>query len=118
MAGSAADLFWTLFAFSSIVFLMPYLMLFPAFLKLRKIDPNLDRPYRVPGGRVFGIILAVICELFILLAAVFFVYVPGQAMDWSYAGPILIGVVLTLIVGEVLIAVSKKNKKAAQDKQS
>jgi amino acid transporter len=117
MAGSAADLFWTLFAFSSIVFLLPYLMLFPAFLKLRHIDPNTERPYRLPGGKVLGIILAVICELFILLAVIFFVCVPGQAIDWSYAGPIIIGVVLTLIVGEILIAVSKKNKALANDKE-
>ena len=112
MAGSAEDLFWTLFAFSSMIFLLPYLMLFPAFLKLRKIDANAERPYRVPGGKVFSIILAVICELFIVQAVVFFVYVPGQPMDWSFAGPVLIGVVITLIVGEILMAVSKKNKKA------
>lgn len=112
MAGSAEDLFWTLFAFSSMIFLLPYLMLFPAFLKLRKIDANAERPYRVPGGKVFSIILAVICELFIIQAVVFFVYVPGQPMDWGFAGPVLIGVVITLIVGEILMAVSKKNKKA------
>jgi amino acid transporter len=112
MAGSAEDLFWTLFAFSSIVFLLPYLMLFPAFLKLRKTDPNIERPYRVPGGNTVATILAVICELFILQAVVLFVWVPGQAMDWSYALPIIIGVVITLIVGEVLMKISAKNKKA------
>jgi len=47
MAGSAEDLFWTLFAFSSMIFLMPYLGLFPAFLKLRKTDASRERPYRV-----------------------------------------------------------------------
>jgi amino acid transporter len=112
MAGSAEDLFWTLFAFSSMIFLLPYLMLFPAFLKLRKIDANVERPYRVPGGKVFAWILAIVCEIFILQAVVFFVYVPGTPMDWSFAGPVLIGVVLTLIVGEILMAVSKKHKTA------
>lgn len=116
MAASAADLFWTLFAFSSIVFLMPYLMLFPAFLKLRKIDPDVERPYRVPGGSTFALILAILCEIFIFLAALFFVYVPGQEMDWSYAGPILIGVVITLVIGEVLLGTAKKEKKALADK--
>jgi amino acid transporter len=110
MAGSAEDLFWTLFAFSSIVFLLPYLALFPAFLKLRKIDPNIERPYKVPGGKVLATIFAVICELFILQAVVLFVWVPGQPMDWSYAAPVLIGVVITLLIGEVLMAVSSKKK--------
>ncbi len=112
MAGSAEDLFWTLFAFSSMVFLIPYLILFPAFLRLRKTDADVERPYRVPGGKVGAVIMAVICELFIIQAVVFFVYVPGQPMDWAFAAPVLIGVVLTLIIGEILIGVCRKNKKA------
>jgi amino acid transporter len=112
MAGSAADLFWSLFSFSSIVFLMPYLAMFPAFLKLRNSDPNIERPYKVPGGKVFAAILAGICELFILQAVVLFVWVPGEPMDWAGKAPIIIGVIVTLVVGEVLIAISRKNKLA------
>ncbi|MCX6053439.1 MAG: APC family permease [Chloroflexi bacterium] len=99
MAGSAEDLFWTLFAFSSMIFLMPYLALFP---------------YRVPGGKVFTTFLAVICELFIIQAVVLFVWVPGEPMDWAFAAPVLIGVVITLVVGEILISVSKKKKLASK----
>jgi len=112
MAGNAEDLFWTLFAFSSMIFLMPYLALFPAFLKLRHDDPNIVRPYRVPGGKTVAIILAVICELFIIQAVVLFVWVPGQPMDWAFAAPVLIGVLITLVVGEILISVSAKKKNA------
>ncbi len=107
-AGSAEDLFWTLFAFSSMVFLLPYLALFPAFLKLRRTDANVERPYKVPGGKVLAWIFAVICEVFIIQAIVFFIYIPGEPIDWAFAAPVLIGVVLTLIVGEILMAVSKK----------
>ncbi len=110
MAGNAEDLFWTLFAFSSMIFLMPYLALFPAFLKLRHDDPNAVRPYRVPGGKPLAIILAVICELFIIQAVVLFVWVPGQPMDWAFAAPVLIGVLITLVVGEIFISVSAKKK--------
>ncbi len=112
MAGNAEDLFWTLFAFSSMIFLMPYLALFPAFLKLRHDDPTAVRPYRVPGGKPTAIVLAVICELFIIQAVVLFVWVPGQPMDWAFAAPVLIGVLITLVVGEVLISISKNKKKA------
>jgi amino acid transporter len=108
MAGSAEDLFWTLFAFSSMVFLLPYLMLFPAFVKLRKTHPKVARPYKVPGGLTVATILAIICEIFIIQAIVFFIWVPGEPIDWAFAAPVLIGVVLTLIVGEILIAVGKK----------
>ncbi|MBA4384790.1 MAG: amino acid permease [Anaerolinea sp.] len=110
MAGNAEDLFWTLFAFSSMIFLMPYLALFPAFIKLRHDDPKAVRPYRVPGGKPLAIILAVTCELFIIQAVVLFVWVPGQPMDWAFAAPVLIGVLITLVVGEILISVSAKKK--------
>lgn len=103
MAGSNEDLFWTLFAFSSIVFLLPYLAMFPAFVKLRRVDAQIRRPYQVPGGDIAARLLAIICELFILQAIVFFIWVPGEPVDWAYAVPILIGVLVTIIVGEVLL---------------
>ncbi len=108
MAGSNEELFWTLFAFSSIIFLLPYLMLFPAFLKLRQADPGAKRPYRFPGGNTFGWVMAIICMLFVVQAIIFFLWVPGSPMDWAYATPILVGVVITLIVGEGLLLVSKQ----------
>ena len=103
MAGTAEDLFWTLFAFSAIVFLLPYLAMFPAFLKLRKIDKTSVRPYKVPGGIGFAKVLTMICMLFIAQAILFFVWVPGQPVDWEFALPVLVGVVMTIIVGEFLI---------------
>jgi amino acid transporter len=111
MAGSAEDLFWTLFAFSSMVFLIPYLALFPAFLKLRKTDADVKRPYRVPGGAAVGVIMAVICEIFIAAAVILFVWTPGQPFDSVYALPIIIGVIITLAIGEVLLLIAKQEKK-------
>jgi glutamate:GABA antiporter len=108
MAGSNEDLFWTLFAFSSIIFLLPYLMLFPTFLKLRVSDPNAPRPYKFPGGMVFGWIMSIVCVLFVFQAIVFFLWVPGSPVDWAYALPILVGILVTLAIGEVLLVVSKK----------
>jgi len=108
MAGSNEELFWTLFAFSSIIFLLPYLMLFPTFLKLRATDPHSPRPYKFPGGKSFAWIMSIVCMLFVIQAIVFFVWVPGNPVEWTTAGPILIGVVLTLLIGEGLLLLSKK----------
>jgi amino acid transporter len=112
LASTAEDLFWSLFAFSSMVFLLPYLLLFSSFLKLRLIDPDRKRPYQVPGGTLGAWILSIICMLFIVQAIVFFVWVPGQEMDWSYAGPVLIGVIITLIIGEIMIALTKQKSES------
>jgi glutamate:GABA antiporter len=110
MAGTAEDLFWTLFAFSSMVFLLPYLALFPAFLKLRSSDPNTKRPYRVPGGSLVAWIFVILCEIFMVQAVVFFVWVPGEPIDWAFATPVLIRVVLTLVVGEILMIIAQREK--------
>jgi glutamate:GABA antiporter len=111
MAGSNEELFWTLFAFSSIIFLLPYLAMFPAFLRLRTLDKDIKRPYRVPGGKVLATIIAVVCEIFILQGILFFIWVPGQPVDWTYTISILVGVVVTIIIGEVLLWRSKKPAK-------
>lgn len=103
LAGSAEDLFWSLFAFSSIIFLLPYLVLFSAFVRLRNTDAATPRPYRVPGGKGCAYVFATLCTLFILQAIVFFVWVPGEPIDWAKTGPILIGVALTVIIGEIII---------------
>ncbi|NTV36269.1 MAG: APC family permease [Anaerolineaceae bacterium] len=110
MAGSSEDLFWTLFAFSSMVFLLPYLAMFPAFLKLRFSDKDAVRPYKVPGGNILATILVVVCELFIIQAVVFFVWVPGEPIDWAFAAPVLIGVAVTLVLGEILMLVARSKK--------
>ncbi|MET3665758.1 APC family permease [Caulobacter sp. 1776] len=113
LARSAEDLFWSLFAFSSVIFLLPYLALFPAFLRLRRKDALTPRPYRVPGGALGAWILAVVCTLFIVQAIVFFLWVPGVAVDWSKTGPILGGIALTLVIGEGVIGAMKTNRRAA-----
>lgn len=102
-AGSAADLFWSLFSFSSIIFLLPYVLLFPVFLKLRQSHRNIARPYKVPGPTWLQWIACGIAELFLLQSIVFFIWSPGKDFDWSSAGPLLIGVAITLAIGEILI---------------
>lgn len=108
LATNAEDLFWTLFAFSSILFFIPYAILFPCFLALRVKDKAHERAYKVPGGTVFAFILAIICEIIIIAGIIFFIYVPGEPIDWSYAGPVLIGIVVTLIIGEILLFVQSR----------
>jgi amino acid transporter len=102
LAKNAEDLFWTVFAFSSVVFLLPYFLLFLSFLKLRRIDAARPRPYRLPGGYGTAVALSSLCMLFILQAVVFFIYKP-EAFDPTYAGSVTGGVLLTILVGELLV---------------
>lgn len=112
LAQTTEDLFWSLFAFSSIVFLLPYLLLFPTFVRLRRMDPATPRPYRMAGPMAWLRLLAAVCVLFIAQAIVFFVWVPGEPMDWAAAWPIIAGVGVTLLAGEVLIARQRRVSRA------
>jgi amino acid transporter len=103
LAASAEDLFWTLFAFSSIVFLLPYLLMFAAFVALRRLDADRPRPYRVPGSPGIARTLAGVCALFILQAIALFIWAPGSEQDLNRTATIVVGVLLTLGIGEWLI---------------
>jgi amino acid transporter len=113
LATNAEDLFWTLFAFSSMLFFMPYAILFPAFLTLRVKDKTQNRPYKVPGGNVLAFIMAIICEIIILAGIVLFIWVPGEPVDWVYAVPILIGIIVILVLGEILLLLQSRKKREA-----
>ena len=104
MANTASDLFFTLLAFSSILFFVPYAIMFPAYIKLRKIDPNANRPFKAPVGPV----LAVICEIILIAGMVLFVWVPGQPFDAIYSVPIIIGLIVTVLLGEIIVHRQRK----------
>lgn len=112
LATSAEDLFWTTFAFSSVVFLLPYLLLFWAFVRLRRTDPGTARPYRLPGGYPAAVVASLLCAAFVVQAIVFFVF-PPEAFDLGYSAAVAGGVAVTLIVGEILVRRSARKAQAA-----
>jgi len=107
LAESAEDLFWSTFAFSSVVFLLPYFLLFGSFLKLRRTEPDLIRPYQVPGGYPVAVVLSLICMAFIAQGIVFLIYKPGDYSP-AYAFSIVGGVLVTIAIGEILVRASIK----------
>ncbi|MEP1230415.1 MAG: APC family permease [Litorimonas sp.] len=100
------DLFWALFSFSAVIFMLPYIGMVLAFLKLRKIDPDTPRPFRVPGGIWIARILTAVCFLILVMTVFLFLYVPEEGLQKST----LYGVVVVLLMGEGLIFVSQRNR--------
>ena len=107
-----SSLFWTFFALNLVMFLMSYLPIFPAFLKLRRTDPNTERPFRVPGGGLMLKLIAFIPMLLIVVSLIF------TAIPLSYDAetlaatlPITIGSVVCILLGEILIAARKRKAK-------
>ncbi|MEZ9825326.1 amino acid permease [Vibrio cyclitrophicus ZF65] len=118
-ANANDELFWSMFAFSSCVFLMPYLFMFPAYLKLRTTDADRTRPFKVPGNLVVQKVITTVCFLIVFQAVVLFIFpdIIFGNIDWTYSLPILTGVLITIAVGEILLmhANKRNNIKTAEE---
>ncbi len=106
-----SDLFWSFFALNLVMFLLSYLPIFPAFLKLRETDPDRPRPFRVPGGRAFHKVIAILPMLLIVISIIF------TAVPLSFDRetlisvlPITIGSIVFIVLGEIIIRVCEKRK--------
>ncbi|NND69211.1 MAG: APC family permease [Halioglobus sp.] len=108
MSGSNEDLFWSLFAFSAVIFLLPYEGMLLTFIKMRVEDADHPRPYRVPGGLGVARLAAWVCIAVLGLSCVLFVYTPGVGVDWA----VLAGVLVTLAVGEGVIRNSERHRRS------
>ncbi len=110
-----SELFWTFFALNLILFLISYLPIFPAFLKLRKVDADADRPFKVPGGPLLLNLMAWVPFILIIIS-VLFCAVP-LAFDketLTAVLPITIGAIICIALGEILIFIrERKNSESA-----
>jgi len=99
------NLFFAIFAASSVIFLLPYLLMYPAVAILRYKDPERHRPFRIPGGNAVVIAMASITCVVILAGVLLFLWpeIPHAPAEWSYTGPLLGIVGLTLVAGEVML---------------
>ena len=109
LSGSNEDLFWALFAFSAVIFLLPYQGMLLTFMKMRIVDPDHPRPYAVPGGLGVARVCAWLCITVLGLSIVLFMYSPESGVDWA----VLLGVVITLCIGEVVIRFAENHGKPA-----
>lgn len=98
-----SSLFWTFFALNLVLLLISYLPIFPAFLKLRKEDPNTERPFTVPGGPVMLQVITWVPFALILISVVFCA-VPMSLDSETLEAilPITIGAIICIAVGELL----------------
>lgn len=103
------DIFWAFFSLNVVALLLSYALMFPAFLKLRKSDPNRERPFKVPGGKIVINMFTWIPEALIIIS-VLLTILPTSKDDVSAKLPVLIGTIVTLIIGEIVVRVAQKNK--------
>ncbi len=102
-------LFWMLFGTSVVFLLLTYIPMFPAFLNLRKNDPNRERVFTFPfKGAMMKVALAVPCAELVL--AIVATLVPLSADEVESKVPMLAIFFVLLIIGEVFRVVSAKDR--------
>lgn len=107
-----SGLFWTFFQLNLVMFIMSYLPVFPAFLKLRRTEPDTPRPFRVPGGPALLRVLAFM-PMLLIAVSIFFCAVPlgFDAETLSGTLPVTIGAIIAVVIGEVLVGFARKKAK-------
>ena len=103
--------FWIFFSMNIVFLLISYIPMFPAFLKLRTVDAARPRVFRVPGGRG---LLMVVCWLpvVLLVLSIIATIVPLNGSEEELSKiPMLVGVILFVIAGEIVRVVSARGRK-------
>ena len=91
---------------SALAFIFSCMMVSFACLKMRSTEPDLPRPYKVPGGKV-GIGFACLAgAIIVLLMVVPFSPAALTPVEWGI-------VLLWLVIGLILSAITKNSKKKA-----
>lgn len=102
--------FWMLTAILSILYLMMYLLLFAAALVLRYKQPDIERPYKIPGGK-WGIWLVCGLGFFSSLFAILIGFFPPSQIPVSNTPlyiALLFGGVVLFSLGPTLLLLFKK----------
>ena len=104
LSSSQSNIFWMTFRMTALCLLLCYLLVFPAFLVLRKRRPDQPRPYRMPGGPFAAALAAWVCTLYIFGACVLF-FVPSPTSQSPLKESLMLGAltIVTIVIGVLLI---------------
>jgi amino acid transporter len=104
LSDNQSNVFWMTFKLSGLSLLLCYLLVFPAFLVLRRRQPEHPRPYRLPGGPASAGLAAVLCTAFIAGASALF-FAPSPTSQAPLREGLILGAetLATLAAGVLLI---------------
>lgn len=103
-------IFWMLFSMNVVFLLMAYIPMFPAFVKLRKVDPDRPRVFRFPFKGA-AMTVALVIPAVELVLAIIATIVPLSADEVADKLPMLIGVIVFVILGEGIRIWSARGRK-------
>lgn len=69
LTGTSAALFGVVLSIAISTFLLSYLLIIPAAVKLRRSRPDVERPFRAPVGNAGFTVLGIVCTAWVLLGS-------------------------------------------------
>ena len=110
--GEDSDVFWVFFSMNVVFLLMSYVPMFPAFWRLRKYDKR-PRVFRVPfEGKALAVALA-IPAVELVLSIIATIVPLGTSADELSKLPMLAGVMVLSVLGEVIRLVENRRRGSA-----
>ena len=103
--------FWIFFSMNIVFLLISYIPMFPAFLKLRRVDPAANRVFKVPGGHGVALVVAWVPVILLVLAIIATIVPLNGSPDEMGKIPMLIGVIAFVILGEIVRIWSARGRK-------
>jgi putative glutamate/gamma-aminobutyrate antiporter len=104
--------FWILTVMVAQVYLVMYLLMFAAAIKLRYKKPNVPRPYKVPGGKAGMWIVSSLGFLSSLFAMVIGFFPPAQITTGNtffYIAFLVLGMVVICLAPSLILCFKKKS---------
>ncbi len=101
---NVSNLFWTFLSLSLVTLLVSYIPMFLAFLKLRKVDGDAKRPYKVPGGNGLIKVFALVPFVLLILGIVFTMFGDFSMEYISDNLPLIVGVIISFIIEEIVVS--------------
>ena len=102
--------FGLFFCLSWVTLLVGYIPMFLAFLKLRKQDKDIKRPYQAPFKGAMAKVAAIVPFVILIAGVVFTIFGDFSAEYLSENIPLIAGVILSFIIEEILVARIKDKK--------
>ena len=103
--------FWIFFSMNIVFLLISYIPMFPAFLKLRRVDPDRPRVFRVPGGQGLLFVITWLPVVLLVLSIIATIVPLNGSPEEMSKIPMLIGVIVFVIIGEVVRVLSARGRK-------
>ena len=103
---------WAIFSCTSLLLIIPYIVNFEAYFKLKKTDKETPRPYVFPGPKWLSTLLIRIAEIIAIGTCVLFVWTPGVPVNMTQLVFVVIGTVVVLGLGVILMKKAEKEHMA------